>query len=216
MARKFFYVAAGLLMLALAYHLGASTAGAEAARAFSTAHIGTVGQDGAWAGVFDRVVVACRPGSEVDPLRLTYVTDPLPGTSPILTVNGEARSVILANGDVYTWGDSWSFRGNMLANVLSATAPSRASGLGLEIDPGSSRSSIAVAYLVGRESQVDVELLDVHGRVIQQQTEHSVPPGKHQVVISLQSGDRMLEPGTYFVRVHAGAEFETTKAIVLR
>jgi hypothetical protein len=62
---------------------------------------------------------------------------------------------------------------------------------------------------------VDVELLDVNGHVIQQQTEHSVPPGKHQVVISLDSGGRTLPPGTYFVRVHAGAEFETTKAIVL-
>ena len=29
MARKFFYVCAGMLMLALAYHLGASTAGAQ-------------------------------------------------------------------------------------------------------------------------------------------------------------------------------------------
>jgi len=30
MAKKFFYVCAGILMLALAYHLGASTAGAQA------------------------------------------------------------------------------------------------------------------------------------------------------------------------------------------
>ena len=30
MARRFFYVAAGMLMLALSYHFGASTAGAQA------------------------------------------------------------------------------------------------------------------------------------------------------------------------------------------
>ena len=32
MARKFFYVCSGILMLALAYHLGASTAGAQGAQ----------------------------------------------------------------------------------------------------------------------------------------------------------------------------------------
>lgn len=175
----------------------------------------SVTEDGAYAGVFDRVVVARKPGSEVDPLRLSYMTDPVPGTSPIVAVNGEARSVILANGDVYTWGDGWAHRGNMLSNVLSATAPSRATSLGLEIDSNPGRGSIAVDYIVGRETQVDVELLDAHGRVIQQQTEHSVLPGKHQVVISLESGNQPLPPGTYFVRVHAGAEVETTKAIVL-
>ena len=31
MARKFFYICAGMLMLALSYHLGAGTAGAQAA-----------------------------------------------------------------------------------------------------------------------------------------------------------------------------------------
>jgi len=62
MPRKLFYVAAGMLMLALAHHLGDNTTGAEAAKAFSAAHISNIGQDGARAGMFDRVVVACRPG----------------------------------------------------------------------------------------------------------------------------------------------------------
>jgi hypothetical protein len=126
------------------------------------------------------------------------------------------RSGILANGDVYTWADRWMTRGDMLANVLSVTSPARGSGLALEVEANATLRSIAADYRVGRETQVDVELLDAHGNVLQQQTEHSVPPGKHQVVIALDSGDRRLEPGTCLVRVHAGAEVETTKAIVLR
>jgi hypothetical protein len=217
MAKRFFYVCAGLLMLACAYHLGASSAGAEAANNVSIAHIGDSSQKGAWAVVFDRVVVASTPGSEVDPLRVAYVTDPVPGSSPIVAVSGEAKSVILANGDVYRWSGTWSHGGNLLANMVAVSSPAPAPGLALEVGANPTWGNISVSYLVGIESsEVHIELLDARGQVIQQQTEYGVPPGKHYSVISLDTRDRTLAPGTYVVRISVGAQVATTKAFILK
>ena len=107
MARKFFYVCAGIFLLALAYHLGAQSARAQgqvlegpSASAF-TASINRV----LWYVTSD----GTHP-----------VTPPIPGTSPVVATDGGPNTgqVVLANGDCY-WkpanGTDWVLYGNLLA-----------------------------------------------------------------------------------------------------
>ena len=114
-AKRFFYVCAGLLCLALAYHFGATSA--TAAKPGST----IIAAECDWP-----VAVAC-----VD--RTVYVLDvtnpqglrnypSIPGTDPVIAVNYSGSSnhitAMLLNGNAYTTllnGDgTWEFMGNAI------------------------------------------------------------------------------------------------------
>jgi hypothetical protein len=117
MAKKFFYVCAGLFLLALSYHLGARSAsaqigGLQAGFGFPFA-----------CGVEGRTVhVMQRDGLG------TFETypDPLPGSSPAVGVWADDSGlsathayVVLANGDVYHgfYGQGWTLTGNLLSGA---------------------------------------------------------------------------------------------------
>ena len=115
-ARTFFLVCAGILCLALAYHLGARSAGAQAT---GTAEAVSFSYGSAWAAL-DRYLY--RIGTDNQVYRYS---EPVPGTSPIIAVGGDG--VVLADGSVYTWfgnpDDWWRYRGTFPFGATS-TAPS--------------------------------------------------------------------------------------------
>jgi hypothetical protein len=119
MARKFFLVAAGMLMLALSYHLGASTAGAQAQGSTVIAAYGWRDSEPAhYAAVVGRTAYVLTSGDTVYPFSAT-----IPGTAPVVAVGGSMANtlnnvcVVLANGDAYSaaYNDTnWQYDGNVI------------------------------------------------------------------------------------------------------
>lgn len=116
MARKFCLVAAGMFMLALSYHFGASTATAQAGGAIDGANIvslyGPIGS--AWfTGVVGRVFYSNGAAVPV----------PVPGTARVIATTGTGSSqwpyaVLLDNGDYYFGtGSQWTYYGNLLGST---------------------------------------------------------------------------------------------------
>ena len=113
-AKSFFYVAAGLFLLALGYNVGATSA-----RAQTSAVIGAMG---------------CSPGSLTPNMsllmgRVVYrgygnqfgfqvlpPLPPIPGTSPVVALDASCCGfAMLENGDVWAGGGpSWVYVGNVI------------------------------------------------------------------------------------------------------
>src|SRR6266849_9842034 len=100
MARKFFYVCAGMLMLALAYHLGVTTAEAQLG-VIEGASVGS----GIPSAAIGRTLYTGYGG--------TPVPVPIPGTSRVLATSSTNQGhVLLESGDVYNWqgqNNGWVF-----------------------------------------------------------------------------------------------------------
>jgi hypothetical protein len=118
MARKFFYISAGMLMLALAFHFGAST---------STAQGGTVLEGASIqfpAGIPDARATACvnriyrwmQSGGTPNEFPV-----PVPGTSPVVATDTYGN-VLLENGDWFQHnGTAWAYRGNLAGGGPTST-----------------------------------------------------------------------------------------------
>jgi hypothetical protein len=115
-ARAFFYVCAGLFLLALSYHLGARNATAQS-------------------GVLEGAAIDAGAGGPMISavLSRTFLTfygwgppnsipEPIPGTSPIVATSAaNGTLVLLENGDIYGPGSgSWELRGNILSGPTPA------------------------------------------------------------------------------------------------
>jgi len=119
MARKFFYVCAGMLMLALAYHLGATQANAQ------LGSITAVGiEQGRVAMAVGRTVYGFEapPNSPPGSGQLVGVLGGVPRVSPIVgcAYTQGTMWAVLENGDVY-WAcvlgctpQGWIYSGNAL------------------------------------------------------------------------------------------------------
>ena len=119
MTKKFFYVCCGLLMLTIAYHLGASSATAQSGEV----QLGSIdyGSGNHYSVVVGRTLYRLSSGSTAEP----SPSVPIPGSSPVIAVNGIGLGAMLANGDVYEYDGSsqaWLLKGNMLGQ--STFAPS--------------------------------------------------------------------------------------------
>lgn len=104
MAKKFFYVCAGLMCLGLAFHLGAGTAHGQ----FATADASMIDGNGA-AAVIGRQVSYFGFGNAP-----VHIPEPVPGSSRVMACN--YTLVLLENGDAYEYmRDSgvWVFRGTL-------------------------------------------------------------------------------------------------------
>ena len=108
-ARAFFFVCAGLFLLALSYHLGARSAGAQVSITAAGAALGFN------AAVGRTVYTLSFGGSPV-------VRPPVPGTDAIVAVdgNGSGNTVLLANGDGYAFNPNstpggWILQGNIFS-----------------------------------------------------------------------------------------------------
>jgi hypothetical protein len=113
MAKKFFYVCAGLLSIALSFAVGFSMAQAQSGSVTYFAGVG-----GASAAVSGRAVYYMSNGVRTP----TLFPAPVPGSADVVSVlvyNGgysvPATTVILADGDVYHWSgveQSWALMGS--------------------------------------------------------------------------------------------------------
>jgi hypothetical protein len=124
-AKRFFYVCAGILCLALAYHLGARRAGAQGPVSVTTAYgwRGSSNSPGNYAAVVERTVYLLDNGGHYQ------IGPPVPGTAPIVAVGGDQGNtvnnvtVVLGNGDAYACGLSeatWHFEGNIIGVTVPA------------------------------------------------------------------------------------------------
>ena len=111
MAKRFFFVCAGLLCLALSFHLGQVTAQAQSGATIEGGNIGFV-QAGSFpraTGCVDRIF---RWMGENGALHEDLPV-PVPGTQRIIATD-PFGTVLLENGDWYKWGaDSWVLIGNL-------------------------------------------------------------------------------------------------------
>src|SRR5258705_3517527 len=130
LAKRFFFICAGVFLLVLSYQWGVTSAtaqsgGTPAAGAFNNTFSGTI-----LTFVIDRTFFTCvDDGAAFQP---TQIDEPVPGSSPIVATGsaGGASEVYLANGDVYTRGNGpglpWSFWGN----VPGGATPAKLTSLG--------------------------------------------------------------------------------------
>jgi hypothetical protein len=126
MARKFCYVCAGMFLLALSYHLGASTAVAQGPASTVIAAYGWRESEPAhYAAVVGRTAYVLTAGDTVYPFSAT-----IPGTAPVVAVGGSMANtlnnvcVVLANGDAYSaaYNDaSWQYDGNVIGAAPTST-----------------------------------------------------------------------------------------------
>jgi hypothetical protein len=117
-AKRFFYVCAGLFLLVLSYEIGASRVGAQTPGGIQGAAIAWVtGLPSAYrfSGVEGRMFHAAEPyGRRYDP------PEPIPGTASIIATDPAGFEVMLEGGDVYQYtgnGLGWTFVGNLLGGV---------------------------------------------------------------------------------------------------
>jgi hypothetical protein len=129
-AKAFLFVSAGIFLLALAYHLGARSVGAQS----TVIDLGEVGQEGS-AGPYFAVAVAGRTpyfaqqGTVPGSMSPGQPLPPIPGTSPVLAISATARGDVpvismMANGDVYEFNSdqgAWYLAGNVLGGPTPAT-----------------------------------------------------------------------------------------------
>jgi hypothetical protein len=113
MAKRFFYVCAGLLCLALTYHAGARNATAQApAECF-----GIDSERGA-AVVVGRMMYVRPLSPFTSP---PTIPQPVPGTEAVIAC--APFSALLANGDVYHWTGEptgWTYSGSVYPLATSA------------------------------------------------------------------------------------------------
>ena len=117
-AKKFFYICAGLFLLALSFQMGVRVATAQTGSAIDGGAFAWVtGLASGWrfSGVEGRSFHAMEPGGRrYDP------SEPIPGTARIIATDPAGFSVMLENGDVYQYGGSgWNSVGNLLGGAIS-------------------------------------------------------------------------------------------------
>jgi len=130
MAKKFFYVCAGLLMLAASYQLGIRNAGAQGAGSVEGAQFDVV-----WftCSIDRRFVLGSDGAGYCDqPVEYRAIGPTIPGASPIVSTSyapscANKYRVLLTDGSYYgSDGGAWT----LLANLSGAAVPSQASSWG--------------------------------------------------------------------------------------
>lgn len=132
MARKFFYVSAGIFLLALAYHLGARSAGAQGG-AIDVAWVGQAGASGPYyaVAVQGRTPHVADQGVVPGTMGNDRLLPPIPGADAVVAFGVTARGdvpfiAMLANGDVYEFNasqESWTPAGNVFAGAPTNAKP---------------------------------------------------------------------------------------------
>jgi hypothetical protein len=116
-ARKFFYVCAGAFLLALSYHLGASSATAQSSQ-IDAGKVFYSGLGNGWraSGVVGRIFYTM-----VDNGSSTTLSPAIPGTQPILDTDPMGRAVLLGDGEVLEYtGSGWAAIGSIFPGPVPA------------------------------------------------------------------------------------------------
>ncbi len=85
--------------------------------------------------------------------------------------------------------------------VISATVP----------NPFSTRT--VIRFGLPRDGWIEAGVYNVSGRLVAKITEGRYDAGYHEMA---WSGDGLVEPGLYFVRVHLGSEMATSRVVIIR
>lgn len=134
MAKKSFYVCAGLLCLALAYHFGAASATAQSGATMQGASFSaTPGSSLSTTFVVNRTLYTSYNiggGGHWQIPAMPSSSGPIPGTSPIVaTENTIGVFALLDNGDMYRdVATSWEYEGNLLG--VGGPTPAKAESFG--------------------------------------------------------------------------------------
>lgn len=127
LAKRFFYVSAGILCLALAYHLGATSATAQGTSSGIVADIGCApgSPEPGMSLVLNRVVYSATLSGTYG-FQVRAPLPPIPGTSPVVAIDASCTGLgMLANGDVWAGGGpSWSYVGNVTGGPTPAVQQS--------------------------------------------------------------------------------------------
>ncbi|MDT8322691.1 MAG: T9SS type A sorting domain-containing protein [Bacteroidota bacterium] len=86
---------------------------------------------------------------------------------------------------------------DMLFGPTSAQSPPRPSSPQLTAYPNPARDAVSVTLQLGRSMSVDVEILDLLGRVLHRRSFGTKPPGTHTMTLNVAS----LPPGSYVLRL---------------
>jgi hypothetical protein len=128
MARKFFYVCAGMFLLALSYHLGASTATAQASGNPVVGGFQESGQTGVITANGDELEFLSSSGEAGTWIRAGNVfagTSVSPVNNPVAAAwtGPIGDGVATAGGDVFHGhlGGVWTYQGNALSSVPTPT-----------------------------------------------------------------------------------------------
>lgn len=135
---------------------------------------------------------------------------------------------ILADGSggaIVTWGDQRFSDSNIYAQRVQANGQLGGTVVGVPVEAGlnfvldpvrpnpSRGEPIAIRFSVPIDSEVSLELLDVAGRSLVNHSLGVLGPGRYSV--GLPSGTQ-IPAGLYFVRLQAGRESRSVRAVVLR
>ena len=223
MARKFFYVCAGMFLLALANHFGASTATAQSGSTISLVYPSPLG-GGRMFWVVNRVILtggynrvgACGEGGFVT---VSDASPPVPGTSPIVGTDGGTAT--LANGDFWLRigcvdAPPWVYLGNVLTGVVGVQNASGGDQFGIQVLPNPTRGAITVALSLPTATDVQLEVLDLQGRTVLPARVVHMPAGQGVRMEAVNGSGQALTPGTYFIRVSAGGKSAVSRAVVMR
>ncbi len=124
MLRKLFYALTSILVLALVYHFGASTALSQSGAIIQGACVDWAGTGGTViSGVVGRTFYKyTMSGGKMQGDALGLL---VPGTSPIIATSGAQPIVLLENGDIYSIrdGTQWVYEGNLIGALTPATQP---------------------------------------------------------------------------------------------
>jgi hypothetical protein len=119
MHKRFLYAVAAILMLAIAHHLGASTATTQGVGDVTAANVALVGPDVYYTCVVGRTFYLSHGLPTV-----FSIAQPVPGTAAVVATGSDGiyLTAMLASGDVYQWDGStaWIRRGNMTGAPISA------------------------------------------------------------------------------------------------
>jgi hypothetical protein len=125
-ARAFFFVCAGIFLLALAYHLGARSAGAQVSTTIQGLAVG--GPDSRTITFVRNGLFYQSPNGRAGPY---VVPVPVPSGSPVVATGGQPGPygiyglVVLEDGSVYVYETGLSSEWQLQMNIIGAPTPAQ-------------------------------------------------------------------------------------------
>jgi hypothetical protein len=146
------------------------------------------------------------------------------GWDPQVTGNA-VNTVRVAAGTVFAGGDFTkvenvrvdALAGFPLTALLDAPPIAvRRGTLALAASPNPARGPLAVAFALAEESEVQVNVLDVSGRLVARLLHERLAAGTHRLAWNGRADRGALAPGVYLVDVRAGEQRETKRVVLTR
>jgi hypothetical protein len=129
----------------------------------------------------------------------TYTIEPLPGSMPELATQDDSLTVV----------------GTQTVSVSQPGAPTNLARL-FEPIPNPANSTTRLRFLLARESDVSLEVMEVTGRRVAQLASGRYSAGAHEILWSPRSAAHPVPAGMYFVRLRAGRGVQVQRVLLLK